>query len=320
MAGEDAAQAETLASTLASIPGITQSMIDANSEWIDSMERATLVSDTQLREAISKLSLATGDLGAAQDLTTIAIDAAAGSGKELSTVTDALAKAVGGNMTSLQKLFPFLVANKEQLDTNRDGALSLDEAMKGLSDAYSGTAQAAANKKPWEQLQVVWEQIAEEIGAQLLPYLQQLAAWLTSPENQDAIKEIVDGFVKFTKAVADLTGKIAKILGPLGRIVDILMSINNWIQRILDLGNPFKHWNQPDVRSPGNSWGMPSGRSARSSRAVGATRAGGGYTAAPITVNVSGALDPEAVARQIRAILDAHAVRQGGAPARAMSW
>jgi hypothetical protein len=35
---------------------------------------------------------------------------------------------------------------------------------------------------------------------------------------------------------------------------------------------------------------------------------------------VSGALDPEAVARQIRAILDAHAVRQGGAPTRALSW
>ena len=68
-AGEDAAQAQTLADTLKPSPA-SRGHDDTNAEWIDSMEIATNVADTELREAVSKLTLATGDLTEAQDLTT----------------------------------------------------------------------------------------------------------------------------------------------------------------------------------------------------------------------------------------------------------
>jgi hypothetical protein len=273
-ASEDASESEKLATVLETIPGVTQDMIDANAEWIDGMERATLVSDTDLRTAVSNLALATGDLTQAQDLAKLAVDASTSSGKDLNTVTEALSKAVAGNMSSLIDLFPFLESNKKQLDKNKNGTVDLDEALDGLKDAYEGSAEAAAEKKPWEQIKVVWEQISEELGEQLLPYMEDLAEWLTSPENQDAIKDVVEGFGDFAEKVGELAGKIGKILDPLARIAGIFIDINNAIQSLLDKGNPFKHWRQPPV----NSWTYPgessrSGRSA-SSRAAGADRAG----------------------------------------------
>jgi cytidylate kinase len=53
---------------------------------------------------LERLSRATGDLNKAQKLQAIAIDVAAGSGKSLETVTNALAKAAEGQTASLGKL------------------------------------------------------------------------------------------------------------------------------------------------------------------------------------------------------------------------
>jgi hypothetical protein len=279
-------------------------MIDKNAEWIDSMERSTLVADTDLREAVSKLALATGDLGEAQDLTTIAIDAAIGSGKDLSSVTDALAKAEGGNMTALIKLFPFLKSNKDQLDKNRDGSLDLDEALEGVKGAYEGSAQAAAKKQPWEELRVVFDQIWEKVGEQLLPILEDLAAWFLDPRNQNAIGDAVKKFGDFADSVQDVWDKAKKVIDPLARIVGILIDINTWIQRILDKGNPFKFWNQPKVQ---NSWTYPGEGSGRSSRAAGAGRAGPDvvYYAPPVHVT------EEQVYRAVSRLLVRGEVRHG---------
>ena len=182
---EDNKEARKLADTLATIPGVTQKMIDANAGWIDSMELATSVADSDLRDAVSKLALATGDLTKAQDLTTIAVDAAAGSGKSLSGIVDALAKAQDGNTAALKRQFPWL-------DKNKDGTVTLDEAVKGLSGAYKDTAKNASNRDPWQKLLTIWDQLKEQLSQWVIPLIDEFGDWFKDKKNQKAIAAILE--------------------------------------------------------------------------------------------------------------------------------
>jgi hypothetical protein len=207
---EDSQQAKNLAKTLGNIPGITQAMIDKNAAWIDSTEIATLVSDTDLRAAISKLTLATGDLNKAQDLATLATDVAAGSGKSYSTVVDAMAKAAAGKTTQLQRMYPWL-------DKNKDGVLTLTEAEKGLGEAFKGSAAEAAKNDPWKRINVIWGQISEGLGGALLPLIEQFGDWFADPKNRDSVQ-------KFINKVADLAEKFGE------DAVDGIKDFINWLK------------------------------------------------------------------------------------------
>lgn len=182
---EDEQSADKLAETLKNIPGITQKAIDANEDWISSMQLSTHVADTELRTAISKLTLATGDLKTAQELTTLAVDVAAGSGKNLTTVTDALAKAANGNTAALTRMFPWL-------DKNKDGTVTYAEAVEGLGDAYEGAAEKAADNDPWKKLKIIWDELKESLGTWLLPLVNKFGEWFKDKKNQRAIQDIID--------------------------------------------------------------------------------------------------------------------------------
>ena len=193
---EDAQQADKLAASLERIPGITQDAIDKNADWIDSMELATHVADSQLRDAIGKLTLSTEDLGEAQKLTALAVDVAAESGKSLDTVTQALAKGYEGNTSQLKKLFPWL-------DAGADETLTFAEAQKQLTDRMGGAAKAAADRDPWTKMKVIWSQLSEELGGWLLPLVEELGDWFTDPKNTQAIEDIKDSFGKLSKQVGE---------------------------------------------------------------------------------------------------------------------
>lgn len=205
-AAEDAAQAQNLANTLKTIPGVTDKAIAANAAWIDSMELATTVADTDLRVAVSNLALATGDLDQAQQLTTIAVDAAAGSGKNLKSITDALAKAVQGNTSALSRQFPWL-------DKNKDGTVTLDEALGGLEGAYKGAAKAAADQKPWERFAALMDQLKETIGNALNPQIEKFGKWLGDKKNQEKVTGFAEDIATVVKACADFVGVLISIVG-----------------------------------------------------------------------------------------------------------
>jgi hypothetical protein len=198
-AWEDKQQADKLAQTLGKIPGVTQSMIDKNEEWISGMQLATLVSDTELRAAISKLTLATGDLGEAQTLAALATDVAAGSGRAYATVADAMAKAASGNTTQLERMFPWL-------DKNKDGTVSLAEATEGLGKKFTGAAAAAAKNDPWRRIAIIWDEIQEIIGTTLLPVLEDLSDWFSSTKNQQKVRD----FLNKMQDLADVVGGALK--------------------------------------------------------------------------------------------------------------
>lgn len=176
---EDAAAQATLARNLKATTGATDAQIQANENWISSQGQLLGVSDEQLRPAITKLATATGSLSKAQALASQAMDIAAATGKPLETVTSALEKAYGGNMTALQKLAP------EYRQMIKDGA-SFDEVMAKLQATTGGAAQTFADTAEggMKRLSLGISETKESIGAALLPvleavlpYVNGLATW-----------------------------------------------------------------------------------------------------------------------------------------------
>ena len=172
---EDSAAQAQLAKTLQNVVGATDAQISATEKSISSMAMATGVADDQLRPAFASLVLGTQDLATANDALTLALDVSAGTGADLTTVSDALSKAYGGNYKALRQLSP-------QLYTMiKDGA-SLDEVMAELSRTFGGSAAVAANtaEGKFKRLNIALGEAAEAIGNALLPVIDAVLPYLIS--------------------------------------------------------------------------------------------------------------------------------------------
>jgi hypothetical protein len=115
----------------------TSAQINGLRSFIQTTQFSTGVLDDQLRPALNRLVLATGDVEQSQKLLTLALDVSAGTGKDLESVTTALSKAAGGQFTALQRL-------GVGLDKNIFATKDLDLITGTLSAKFSGQAAAAA--------------------------------------------------------------------------------------------------------------------------------------------------------------------------------
>jgi hypothetical protein len=170
---EDAAAQDVLAAALKRNTAATDAQIAANEDWISTQGKLLGVTDTELRPAIAKLATQTGDLKKAQEGASLAMDIAAATGKPLSAVTDAMAKAYGGNTKALAKLDPKLKA----LIT--DG-LDAEGAMSVLADTFGGaaTTKAGTAEGQFQRLKVSLDETKESIGAALLPIIEKVLPFL----------------------------------------------------------------------------------------------------------------------------------------------
>jgi hypothetical protein len=183
---EDAAAQKQLSLALKNSTGATDQAVAATEDWISAQGQALGVTDDDLRPALAKLARQTHDVATAQKAASLAMDISAATGKDLSTVSDALAKAYGGNLNALSKLSP------ELKQVIKDGA-SLDEVMKILEGTFGGAATEAANTAQggFKRLSLALAETKESIGAallptleKLLPRLQTLATWAqNNPEK-----------------------------------------------------------------------------------------------------------------------------------------
>jgi cell division septation protein DedD len=114
-----------------------KSQIKAEEDMITKMSLASGVADSELRPALAALTRGTKDIEEANKALALAQDISAGSGKDLATVSDALAKAYGGNMKGLAALSPEIKA------MIKDGA-SLEDVMNVLGGSFGGASAAAA--------------------------------------------------------------------------------------------------------------------------------------------------------------------------------
>ena len=139
---------------------------------------ATGVADDELRPAYASLVLGTKDLAQAETALQLAMDISAGTGKDLAGVSDALAKAYGGNYKALKQLSP------EIYTMIKDGA-SLDAVMAALSKTFAGQAASAANttEGKFRRLNVALSEAAEAIGMAILPAVEAVLPYLISFGN-----------------------------------------------------------------------------------------------------------------------------------------
>jgi hypothetical protein len=200
-AAEDEAQAAQLALTLNNVTGATEKQVKATEDMISAMSRATGTADSELRPALATLVTGTKDIATATEALSLAQDIAIGSNKSLAEVSDALAKAYGGNMKGLQALSPEIKA------MIKDGA-SLDDVMNVLGGTFGGAAATAANTAAgkFKILKNSLDETKESIGAALLPVvekvlpvLQKFADW--AQNNPQAFLAIAGAITAISVAI-----------------------------------------------------------------------------------------------------------------------
>jgi hypothetical protein len=208
-ASDQAAQLK-LAKTLQNVTQATAAQTAAVEKFITTQQFATGVSDTQLRPALETLVRATGDVTKAQGLLKIGLDVSAGSGRDLESISLALAKAQGGQFTALQRLG---IVIPENIKKSKDFA----KVQEYLNTLFGGQAAVAADTFEGK-LRILRERLGEAqetIGAKLIPVLTNLVdAFLNNV--MPAIERVANGGLKGLKTeiantISGLTGMAAVI-------------------------------------------------------------------------------------------------------------
>ncbi len=210
---DEAAQAK-LATTLQNVTGATESQIKAVEDYITQTALANGITDDQLRPSLDRLIRSTKDATKAQELQSLALDIAAGTGKDLKTVSEALGKAYDGNLGALKKL-------GVGIDESIIKSKNFDAAAAALSKTFEGQAskQAETFQGKMARLTVAFDEAKETVGSYVL----------------DALTPLVSNFVdKGIPAIQDFAKNLGETLGPaFGAIFkvirdDLLPILTSW--------------------------------------------------------------------------------------------
>lgn len=210
---DEAAQAK-LATTLGNVTGATKDQIAAVEDYITQTALANGITDDVLRPSLDRLVRSTKDVQKAQELQTLALDIAAGTGKDLKTVSEALGKAYDGNLGALKKL-------GVGIDESIIKSKNFDAAAAALATTFEGQAskQAETFQGKMARLTVAFDEAKETVGSYVL----------------DALTPLLSGFVdKGIPAIQGFADTLGKTLGPaFGQIFkvikeDLLPILTSW--------------------------------------------------------------------------------------------
>jgi hypothetical protein len=204
----DAAAQEKLALTLKNVTGATENQIKATEDYITQTSLAFGITDDDLRPSLERLARATGDVTKAQKLQTVAIDVAAGSGKSLEAVTNAMARAAEGNTSALSRLGVGLTA--AQLKT-----MSMDEITAKLADTFENQASVKADtfQGKLSRLQIAFDEGKETVGSYILTAI--------TPMVETIVNRVIP-------AIADFTDNLGEKLRP---VIEFLTPITNGLRK-----------------------------------------------------------------------------------------
>jgi hypothetical protein len=178
---EDVKSQQLLAIAMENTGKATAATVAEAEASIKAMQLQTSVADDILRPAFQKLFIATGDVTKSNRYLQIALDTSAATGKDLDSVTQAMAKSLAGQDTALLKLIPSL--------------RGVEDPLSELEKTFAGAAEAAADTDPYQRMNIIFGEMQEQVGMALLPILNEFSDWLATPEGQAKLQEIVDGIV-----------------------------------------------------------------------------------------------------------------------------
>jgi phage-related protein len=193
--------------TIKNATNATDAQVKATDKQLDAMSENAGVMLNKIRPAYDVLVRATGDTTKALKLQKLALDISAGTGKDLTTVSMALGKAMSGQGTALNKLVP--------------GIKDVSDKMGFLEKNFKGAAKTAADKDPYARLQVMMEKLKITLGQALMPILTSLVK---------VLKPLLPVF----DAVSAVLGKVIKAVMPVVvAIINALMPAFNAIMKVV---------------------------------------------------------------------------------------
>jgi hypothetical protein len=211
---EDEAAQVKLATSLKNVTGATNAQIAATEAYILQTSLAFGVTDDQLRPSLDRLVRSTFDAEEAQRLQTLALNIAAGTGKDLQAVSEALAKAHDGNFTALKKL-------GGGIDENILKTKNFDEATAALSKTFEGQAskQAETFQGKLDRLKIAFDEGKETVGSFIL----------------DAITPLVSGIVNnVVPAIQAFASQLGGADGLKNIFVDIIATVRKFFIPIVE--------------------------------------------------------------------------------------
>lgn len=195
---EDDNAARSLSKTLENLGLNTQYAGSELNGYISRLEQQTGVLDDELRPAMDRLLRATGDITKSQELLGLALDISAGTGKDLTAVSQGLQKAYLGNNQSLGRLGVGLT--KAELKSS-----SFLDIQAKLSTLFAGQAKDAADsfQGSLNKLTIASNNAKEAIGKGLVEALSILTGGGGSVDGAvGVIDKIASGIADGAKNIA----------------------------------------------------------------------------------------------------------------------
>jgi large-conductance mechanosensitive channel len=185
-AADEKAQ-RNLALTIENTTTATANQIAGVEKYISTTSVAIGVTDDELRPAFARLVRSTKDVEDAQKLLNLALDVSAATGKPLEAVANALGKAYDGNLNALGRLG---LGIDQSILKSKD----FDKVFNTLTDTFGGFAEneADSTEKAFARIKIASDEVQEQIGAALLPVVQELTAFILS-DVVPVVQSFVDG-------------------------------------------------------------------------------------------------------------------------------
>lgn len=222
---EDEAAASRLAKTVNNLGlGFENARI---SQFISDLEKASGVTDTDLRPAFQALLTTTGSVAKSQELLGTALNISAGSGESLTTVANDLSNAFIGNTKGLKKY-------KLGLSQTELSTMSFADITARLNDQFAGQMQANLDTYAGKMslLKVAFDNMQETIGKGLLD------AFAILGGNQ-GIGGTTTAMEKFGDAVADVTRGVATLAAGFKDLQTYGSTLFDFVKNYIRTGNLF---------------------------------------------------------------------------------